>query len=160
MKRSNRLRDVTILAAMTSLFFVSPALSLASSPVHDNQPSPFYVQNLPAEVRAGLQKYRKVCGDELTTTRGFSRFIDVGNVRLIALHLHELRCGDRLTFCSSGKCLHQVYMSHHGRYHLVMSVRANEVTLRGLDNTPAIEVECGFGLQRMWRWNGRRFIGR
>lgn len=55
MKRSNRLRDVAILAAMTSLFFVSPALSLASSPVHDNQPSPFYVQNLPAEVQQAFK---------------------------------------------------------------------------------------------------------
>ena len=63
MKRSNRLRDVAILAAMTSLFFVSPALSLASSPVHDNQPSPFYA-NLPAEVRAGLQKIQEGGGHE------------------------------------------------------------------------------------------------
>lgn len=160
MRRSNRLFGMTIAVAVMSLIFVSQAFSLASSPVRDDQPSPVYMQKLPAEVRTSLQRYRKACGDEMTATSGLGRFIDVRGVRLITLHLHELRCSERLMFCNNGKCLHQIYMSNGGRFHLVMSVRANEVTLRNIDNVPAIEIECGFGLQRTWRWNGKRFTGR
>lgn len=149
-----------ISATITSSVFALPAFALASSPVRDHQPRPTYVQNLPTEVRESLQRYRKACGDELTATSGFSRFIDVGRLHLIALHFHDLRCVDRATFCDSGKCLHQVYMSHGGRYHLVMSVRAGEVTLRSLDATPVIDVEYGVGQQRTWWWKGKRFIGR
>ncbi|MBN8904543.1 MAG: hypothetical protein J0H57_26290, partial [Rhodospirillales bacterium] len=136
------------------------AFSLASSPAQENRSSRTYVQNLPAEVRASLRKYTKACGDELTAASGFSRFIDVGRLRLIALHFHDLRCVGRDTFCDSGKCLHQVYMSHGGRYHLVMSVQANEITLTSLDTTPAIEVEYDHGRQRTWRWSGNRFVDR
>lgn len=159
MRRLDRFFAAAISAAITSVILVSPAFALASSPVHD-KPSPAYVQNLPSEIRAGLRRYRKACGDELTATSGFSRFIEVGKFRLIALHLHDLRCVDRTTVCDSGTCLHQVYMSQGGRYHLVMSVRAGEVTLRSLDATPVIDVEYGFGQQRAWRWKDKRFVGR
>lgn len=160
MRRLHWLFGIAISSAMATLFVVSPAFPLASSPVHDNHSSPVYVQKLPTEVRANLHRYTKACGDELTATSGFSRFIEVRRFRLITLHLHELRCADRLMFCNSGKCLHQVYMSDGGRYRLMMSVRASEVTLRNLDTAPAIEVECGFGRQRTWRWNGNRFVGK
>lgn len=160
MRASDRVFAAAVSAAVASFSFVSPAAPLASSPVHDNRPSTVYVLNLPSEVQASLQRYRTPCGDELTATRGFSRFIDVGRFRLIALHFHDLRCSDRTRFCESGKCLHQVYMSHGERYHLVMSVRASEVTLRSIDTTPLIDVEYGLGLQRTLQWNGKRFVSR
>ena len=159
MRTLDRLFATAITATITSSVIVLPAFSLASSPVHDNQPKPAYIQTLPPEVRSNLQRYRKVCGDALTATNGFSRFIAVSGFHLIALHFHDLRCDDRSGFCKGDRCLHQVYVSHGGRYRLILSEQITEVTLSSIDGTPAIEIEYTAGRQRLLRWNGKHFVG-
>ena len=83
--------------------------------------------------------------------------------RLVALHFNELDCTNRAALCTSRGCLHQVYMSTDGVYRLVFSANVSDITLRFLDHTPAIEIDCErFGPQdcpRVLRWNGRRFAG-
>jgi len=44
MRRLDRLFGIIISSAMATLFFVSPAFPLASSPVPGNHPNPVYVE--------------------------------------------------------------------------------------------------------------------
>jgi hypothetical protein len=47
-------------------------------------------------------------------------------LRVLVLHFEHLRCGDGHARCTRAGCLHQVYVSTGGRYHLSKTYYAPE----------------------------------
>jgi hypothetical protein len=127
----------------------------------ENRPDSWYIETLPPEVQAGIHRRGKACVRPLSATRAFARFIEVSNVRFIAIHFHALSCGDRSALCIADVCLHEIYVSSGGRYHLALSNRVRDVTLTRIDNSAAVEIACeSAGRPHLLRWNGRSFVGR
>src|SRR6266851_2980714 len=86
----------------------------------DDPWNPQHIDGLPAEVRAAIAHYARVCGGPLAAEHSFARYYQRGTVRLIGLHFEHLRC-DRAAVCTVAGCLHQVYISSGGRYRLMRS---------------------------------------
>jgi hypothetical protein len=121
-----------------------------------------HVEMLPPEIRKALSRWQPVCGSPLEARHLFALYLGdkKSGIRFISLHFHELSCANRAAFCTNQGCLHQVYASTDGVYRLVFSANVADVTLKVIDHTPAVEIECmavGPQCPRVLRWNGRRF---
>src|SRR6516164_1329767 len=151
---------------MTLDFICLPPLAAGRSGgmSHPDGASTRHVDELPPQIRKALSRWQSACGAPLAAKPLFALALSdkISGYRLISLHFHELSCVDRAALCTREGCLHQVYISADGGYRLAFSANVPEVTMRFLDHTATIEIECEpFGPQcpRVLRWNGRRFVG-
>ena len=123
--------------------------------------NPAHVEMLPAEIRAGVERFARACGMPITARRLFSRSIQdqLTGDRLIALHFDEAHCANAPTICTTAGCLHQVYVSKGGPYRLILSVHAPEIQLTLIDRSAAVEINCDETTEpctRYFRWDGSR----
>jgi hypothetical protein len=91
--------------------------------------NPQHIGGLPAEVRAAIAPYARVCGAPLAAEHSFTRYFQNGNAKLIGIHFEHLRCSNPAAVCRAGGCLHQVYISTGGRYRLLRSSYVPELDL-------------------------------
>jgi hypothetical protein len=159
--------QITTIAATITLMtiWLSPFATARGGISYRDVASTGHIEELPAEIRNAVGQWQYVCGTPLAAKHPFAaHYLGDGVIgyRLISFHFHELSCDNRAAVCTDRGCLHQVNISTDGVYHLAFSANVPEVTLKLLDHTPAIEVDCEtFALQcrsRILRWNGRRFV--
>jgi hypothetical protein len=110
------------------------AAGLTSAAARGAMPSedrwnPQHIDGLPAEIRSAIAKYARVCGGTLAAEHAFALYFQRGAVSLIGLHFEHLRCEARAAVCTAHGCLHQVYISTGGRYHLLSSSYVSELDL-------------------------------
>jgi len=120
-----------------------------------------HVETLPAEIRAGVERFARACGMPITARRLFSRSIrdQVTGDRLIAVHFDEAHCANAPAICTTAGCLHQVYVSKGGPYRLILSVHAPEIRLTLIGGSAAVEINCdetADSCDRDYRWDGSR----
>lgn len=123
----------------------------------DDPLNPAHVAGLPAEVRSHIESMARDCGSPVTALHTFSRYMQQGQSRFIALHFDEARCAKPTALCRPTGCLHQVYASTDNHpYQLVLSTYAPEIELRREGNVAGVEITQGNGT-RFLRWNGAGF---
>jgi hypothetical protein len=120
------------------------------------------IEELPPHVRRAVDRWRSVCGFPLTARRSFVHYLGDRSFgyQFISLHFNELSCDNREAVCNHQGCLHQVYVSIGGIYRIVFTEYVEDLTLRLVDHTPALEIECAAldaRCPRILRWNGSRF---
>jgi len=106
----------------------TPATARSAMPAEDRW-NPQHIEGLPAEIRSAIVKYAHLCGGPLAAEHGFALYFRRGATNLIGLHFEHLRCDDRAVVCSARGCLHQVYGSTGGPYHLLSSSYVPELDL-------------------------------
>jgi hypothetical protein len=105
-----------LIAALAASAIIGPApaaLALSSSATDDPW-NPQHIAQLPNEIRSALAAR---CGHAIAAQHYFAGYFD--NSRIVVLNFGLLRCGDRASFCTQGKCLHQVYALQNAHYRLV-----------------------------------------
>jgi len=165
MNLSRILQSATIPTMVTlTLIGFSPFAAARGGISYRDVASTRHIEELPSEIRSAIARWQSVCGVPLAARHLFAHYLGDKAIgyRLISLHFHELSCVDKAALCTDRGCLHQVYISTDGAYHLAFSANVPEVTLTFLDGTvPAVEIDCEiFSIQcrpRVLRWNGRRF---
>jgi hypothetical protein len=161
MRLARALHIATIPPIMMLISLSSPAVARGGIAPPDGV-SARHVEVLPPEIRKALSRWQSVCGSPLEAGHLFVLYLGdkASGLRFIALHFHELSCANKAALCSDQGCLHQVYALTDGAYRLVFSANVPDVTLKLLDHTLAVEIECRTldpQCPRVLRWNGRRF---
>jgi hypothetical protein len=82
--------------------------------------NPQHIESLPPEVRDAVIH---LCGTP-RALHEFARYSD--NLQKVVLYFEHFYCDTKDTFCSPSGCLHQIYVSSHGRYRLLRSYYAPE----------------------------------
>lgn len=147
----------TISILLTLLSSAAEALGSGSAS-HDTW-APAHIDSLPQEIRRGLGRWRKTCG-ELKARHEFSRYMSYAGQHFVSLHFEHLGCENREVVCTFDSCLHQVYASSRAGYRLVFEARVPDVELKLVDGAPALEISCANTTRtcpRVLRWIGRRF---
>ena len=165
MNLPRKLQMTTISTMLTlTMIWLSPLAAARGGISHTDVASTRHIEELPPEIRNALSRWQSACGSPLTARRLFAHYLGDNAVGywLISLHFHELGCANGAALCTNLGCLHQVYISAGGAYRLAFSANVPEVTLRLLDHTPAIEIDCeifrSHDCPRVLRWDGRRFV--
>jgi hypothetical protein len=82
--------------------------------------NPQHIESLPPEIRETIM--RRCCAPR--ALHEFARYTD--NLQTVVLHYEHFYCSTGGTFCGPSGCLHQVYVSSHGRYRILRSYYAPE----------------------------------
>ena len=120
-----------------------------------------YDQLSPA-IRSALDLAKRACGDEYITVRnGFLRYLQGGTrEEFTAVHFDQIGCGNRAEVCTSGGCLHRVFVSRVGLQREVWRGNVFEIDMLTVSGVPALEVHCGafdHSCCKRLIWNGTRF---
>jgi hypothetical protein len=96
-------RLVTLAILLGFPVVLTPAFAGAGS-FEEKVWDPGNIDALPPEVRNALTR---MCRPGLAAQRYFAGYFE--NSKFLVLHFGRLRCGNRPTICTQGRCLHQVY---------------------------------------------------
>jgi hypothetical protein len=115
-----------------------------------------HIEALPITIQRSIRHYVWRCGNAVKATHYFAVSISTDGDELISLHFENISCDDRRSVCDSGECLHQVYLKSRGRYILVFSAYATEVTIRSRGIVILEVIRNQFRAD--FKWNGVRFM--
>jgi len=120
---------------LLALAGINPATARGAMPAEDRW-NLQHIAGLPAEIRSAIAKYASLCGGTLAAEHAFALYYRRGAVNLIGLHFEHLRCDNRAAICTANGCLHQVYVSTGGQYHLLSSSYMPELDLTRIKVAP------------------------
>lgn len=146
------------LAAAIAMTFAGPAGAAGLGGVAREDPfAAEHIGQLPPEVKSAVLARARACGARPAAAHYFSVSITTPTQSFLSLHFEELYCPNRATLCSSGGCLHEIYVASGGSYRRAFSVYADDVTLTKSGSVAGLEVQRG-GTTQFYRWSGRGFV--
>jgi hypothetical protein len=101
-----------------------------------------HFDHLPEEIRQSVKRKYRACGEIPAAQQHFGLYLGGPKYKFVALHFEEFQCRDRSILCTEIGCLHQVYVSSGGTYHLVFSTYVADLRMKTIDSTPALELTC------------------
>jgi hypothetical protein len=105
-----------LFAFILSLLGCSQLSAKGGNMANQNPYRTHYVESLPPEVRTALTQQ---CHRTAKALPNFASYSE--NNKWIVLRFEHFYCNSGGTFCGPSGCLHQIYVSSHGRYKLLRS---------------------------------------
>jgi hypothetical protein len=105
-----------LFAFILSLLGCSQSSAKGGNMANQNPYKTQYLESLPPEVRAALTQQ---CRSTARALPNFASFTE--NTKRIVLRFEYFHCNSGDSFCGPSGCLHQIYVSSHGRYKLFRS---------------------------------------
>jgi hypothetical protein len=108
------------LYALSALLLMCVAASAKGGNYHtEDRYNPQHIDSLPPEVRNSI--LRRCATPKALHT--FAEYLD--NFKRVVLHFEHFVCDEDHTYCTPSGCLHQVWTSAGGHYHLVRTYYAS-----------------------------------
>jgi len=141
------------------LLFGPAQTALARGVVPPDAPwNPAHIELLPPEVQAEIAQAARACNAPIAAQHLFSRYMRdfrTGD-EFLALHYEETNCTNSPAICNAEGCLHQIFVSHGGRYRLINSIFAEEMEFRRVNGAVTVDAICASSAPcaRDFQWDG------
>jgi hypothetical protein len=106
-----------LVACLVMLPFSNQSSGKGGGMQSEDRYNPDHIESLPPEIRAAVIRQ---CG----TPKALHTFVSYSENQRVTLHFEHFYCGANDAFCRPSGCLHQVYVTSHGRYRLLRSYYA------------------------------------